>query len=736
MARLPVAETRIEAAGVATAVLAGGAGPPIVLLHGPGANASHWTEVIRALVPTNSVIAPDLPGHGASELTAAPPDVAGVLDWLAELIDGTCDSSPVLIGHALGGAIAARYAARPQAHLGALVLVDALGLTPFAPAPAFGAALQAFQAGPGAETHARLWQQCALDADGLRGRMGDDWEPFAAYNIDRARRPNAQAALGALMEQFGLAAIPLDELARIDVPTTLIWGRHDRATDLAVAEAVAARRRWPLRVIDDCGDDPPVERPEALVRELRPALLQAQLRGDVVAPGEPRYDELRKVFNGMIDRRPALIARCSDAGDVAAAIHFARAHHLPVSVYGAGHNVTGNAVRDGAVTIDLRPMKRVEIDPQARTGHAEAGLTWGELDAATQAHGLVVTGGRVSSTGIGGLLLGAGSGWIERKCGYTVDNLLAVELVTADGQVVTASEHEHAELFWGTRGGGGNFGVATRFTLRLHELGPTVLGGLLVYPAAMAPGVLANFRHVMADASDELGAGVCLLSAPDAPFVPEPLRGEPAVGVIACYAGPPEDGEQALQPLRNFGPPAADLVRPMPYVELQQLIDPGYPHGMRNYWTGDFLRELPDEAIELLSRFHRTRPSPLTQILLLPGGGACARVPNGTMAVSDRQAPFNLHITSLWTDPADDDANIAWTRELRAAVKPFATGRVYVNFIGDEGQGGVVASFGESGYARLRALKRRYDPHNLFRPSQNIEPAEPVRTRPSKENHR
>jgi FAD/FMN-containing dehydrogenase len=385
--------------------------------------------------------------------------------------------------------------------------------------------------------------------------------------------------------------------------------------------------------------------------------------------------------------------------------------------------VTGNAVCDDGVTIDLRPMKDIAVDPIARTCRAGAGLTWGELDAATQQHGLAVTGGRMSTTGLGGLILGGGSGWIERKCGYAVDNLLSVELVTADGQVLTASEREHPDLFWGTRGGGGNLGVATRFELRLHPIGPTVVGGILLYPADMAAAVLRNFRDVMAGAPDEVGAGMTLFTAPPLDLVPEPLRGRPAVGVIACYAGPAAEGAEALRPLREYGPPALDAIAPMPYVALQRIIDEGYPTGLRNYWTGDFLSGLPDEAIDVLCRFHRSRPSPLTEILLLPGGGAAARVTDGTMAIAERGAPFNLHITSLWTDPADDAANIGWTRELGAAMKPFTTGRVYVNFIGDEGHERVVAAFGREGYARLRALKDHYDPHNLFASNQNVVPS-------------
>ena len=443
------------------------------------------------------------------------------------------------------------------------------------------------------------------------------------------------------------------------------------------------------------------------------ALAAAGFGGEIVDRAHPRYDELRKVFNGMVDRRPAVIARCRDARDVSVAVGFARSAGLPVSVYGGGHNVTGNAVCDDGVTIDLRPMKGVSVDPAARTCSAEAGLTFGELDAATQRHGLAVTGGRMSTTGIGGLILGGGSGWIERKYGFAVESLLAVEVVTADGRILTASETEHPELFWATRGGGGNFGVVTRFELRLHPVGPTVVAGMLVYPAPMAADVLRNFRDVMADAPDEVGSGFALITGP---------TGEPAAGVIACYAGPVEDAEEALRPLREFGPPMMDMVAPMPYVALQRIVDEDFPHGMRNYWTGEFLTGLPEAAIEVLCRFHLTMPSPHSEIFLLPGGGACARVPEGTMAVGNHGAPFNIHILSLWEDPRDDAANIAWTRELSAAIKPFTTGRVYVNFIGDEGRDRVVASFGAETYARLQELKARYDPENLFRASQNIEP--------------
>jgi FAD/FMN-containing dehydrogenase len=451
--------------------------------------------------------------------------------------------------------------------------------------------------------------------------------------------------------------------------------------------------------------------------------LEVGFKGQLVRPEDAPYDELRAVFNGMIDRRPALIARCTDVHDVAEVVRFARDSALPLAVYGGGHGVTGNAVCDDGVVVDLRPMKRLNVDAEARTCRADAGLTWGELDAATQEHGLAVTGGRVSTTGIAGLVLGSGSGWLERMCGFTVDNVMSVEMVTADGQVVTASESENEELFWGTRGGGGNFGVVTSFEFRLHPVGPMVLGGMLMYPAPMAAAVLRNFRDVMAGASDEVGGGVALITAPPEEFVPEPVRGQPVVGVILCYAGSVEDGEEAMRPLREFGPPAMDMVQPMPYLAVQRLIDPANQKGMRNYWTAEFLAGLPDAAVETICRYHLSNPSPLTQIVLMPGGGAVARVPDDRMAIGQRRAPFNIHILSMWAEAAEDEANVAWTKEFDAAIKPFSTGRVYLNFIGDEGEDRVKAAFGPETYAQLQKLKERYDPGNLFRLNQNITPA-------------
>ncbi len=446
-------------------------------------------------------------------------------------------------------------------------------------------------------------------------------------------------------------------------------------------------------------------------------------KGELIHPGTGTYDDARAVFNGMIDRRPSLIARCADADDVAAAVRIASDHDLPLSVYGGGHGVTGSAVCDAGVCVDLRGMTGITVDPAAKTVRAEGGLTWGELDAATQEHGLAVTGGRVSTTGIGGLTLGSGSGWLERTFGFVCDNLIKAEVVTADGKQVIASEDENADLFWALRGGGGNFGIVTAFHLQLHEVGPIVFGGMLMYPAAMAGDLVRFYREFMGNAPDEVCSGLAFITAPPEEFIPEPVRGQPVIGVVCLYGGPADDGPAAFQALREFGPPGIDLLGPMPYVAVQQLLDGAAPKGMQNYWSADFLAELPDKAVDVLVE-HATAPvSPLTQVILVPGGGALSRVDDAATAFGQRNAPWNLHYLSMWPDPADTERNIAYTRELAAAMKPWTTGRAYLNFIGDEGGDRVAAAFGPEKYDRLRELKQKWDPRNLFSHNQNIPPA-------------
>jgi FAD/FMN-containing dehydrogenase len=444
--------------------------------------------------------------------------------------------------------------------------------------------------------------------------------------------------------------------------------------------------------------------------------------GELLHPDHSAYDEARTVFNAMIDRRPALIARCANADDVVRAVNLAREERLPLSVYGGGHSATGSAVCDAGVCVDMRGMKRIKIDVDARTARVEGGVIWSELDAATQEYGLAVTGGRVGTTGVSGLTLGSGSGWLERKYGFTCDSLLSAELVTADGRKVTASDDENPELFWGLRGGGGNFGVVTAFNFQLHEVGPILLGGMLIHPAERAGELTRFFRDYMADAPDEVGAAIAYITAPPLDFVPEPARGKPVAGVVVCYVGDPAEGEEVIRPLREFGPPAVDMVQPMPYVALQSMLEPGNPKGLQNYWSAHFLAELPDDAVDVLVRKATQPVSPMTQIILMPGGGALSRVPEDATAFGERRSPFNVHYLSMWPDPADTQANIAYTRGIAGAMEPWTTGRAYLNFLGDEGIGRVEAAFGPEKYRRLQALKDVWDPENLFRHNQNIRP--------------
>ena len=454
----------------------------------------------------------------------------------------------------------------------------------------------------------------------------------------------------------------------------------------------------------------------------RPAAVLG-FKGQVLTASDPGYDDARRVFNGMIDRRPAMIMKCSDTFDVITAVNHARGQNLALSVYGGGHGVTGSAVVDGGVCIDLRAINEITVDPSSRTAWVGGGCTWGQVDAATQEHGLAVTGGRVSTTGVAGLTLGSGSGWLERAYGFSCDNLVSAKLVTADGRLVVAAEDENPDLFWALRGGGGNFGIVTELVFALHEVGPIVLGGMLMYPAAMAAELVRFWRDFMSDASREIGSAVALITAPTLDFVPEPVRGRPAAVVLVCHAGSVEEGQRALAPLLEFGPPAVNMVQPMPYAALQQLLDGANPKGMQNYWSADFLAELPDEAVDTLVSM-ATRPvSPMSQVILVAGGGAIADVDDEATAFGQRDAPFNIHYLSMWPDAADGELNIEHTRRLASTMSQWTTGRVYLNFIGDEGTARVEAAYGAAKYERLQQLKWIWDPENVFCHNQNIVPA-------------
>ncbi|MGH3073115.1 MAG: FAD-binding oxidoreductase [Gaiellaceae bacterium] len=452
-------------------------------------------------------------------------------------------------------------------------------------------------------------------------------------------------------------------------------------------------------------------------------LLRDSFRGQVIDPDDEGYDAARAIWNGAIDRRPACIARCTGVADVVAAVRFARERDLRVAVRSGGHGVAGHALCNGGLVIDLSPMKGIRVDPRARTARAEAGVLWGELDRETQLHGLATVGGVVTHTGIAGLTLGGGMGWLMRKHGATVDNLLAVDLVTADGELVTASRDENPDLFWGVRGGGGNFGVVTSFEYRLHPVGPIVLAGTILHPLEDAHEVLAFYREFIAAVPDEVTTIVKLTVAPPLPALPEHVHGRPVVIVGACYAGAPEDGIEVLRPLKAFGKPLVDLLEPKPYTALQSMSDPSVPHGWHYYWKSVELPPLTDSAMDTLVEHAAAQTSPLSYGIVFQLGGALARADADETAFSQRDAAHNVNIHAAWTaDDPDGGRHVAWARDFFSALQPHAGGRVYVNFLGDEGGERVRQAYGDRHYERLVELKREYDPTNLFRLNQNIEP--------------
>lgn len=442
--------------------------------------------------------------------------------------------------------------------------------------------------------------------------------------------------------------------------------------------------------------------------------LKTTVKGEVISPGDATYEEARKVWNGMIDRRPRAIVRCSGVPDVVASVNFVRENDWRVAVRGGGHNAAGLGVCDDGLVIDLSGMRSVMVDSGKKTARAEGGATWGDFDKETVRHGHATTGGAISTTGIGGLTLGGGIGYLMRSHGLACDNLASVEMVTAAGETVRASEEENADLFWGVRGGGGNFGVVTSFEYRLHPI-DTILGGMLVYPVEKARETLAFYRDFTASAPDELTVFAALMTSPD---------GARILALLVGYNGSPEEGEKAVRPLREFGPPLADQVGPMPYTQLQSMLDEGFPAGLQVYWRSNFLGGIPDEAIEELAGQFSRVTSPLSALMLEPMGGAVARVGADETAFNHRDAAYNLAVIARWQDPSDSEPHIAWTRAAHEAMERFTTGGVYVNYLGEEGQERVRAAYGDAKYARLVALKDKYDPGNLFRLNQNILPTE------------
>jgi len=441
------------------------------------------------------------------------------------------------------------------------------------------------------------------------------------------------------------------------------------------------------------------------IREFR-----SSLRGVLLQPGDAGYDTARRVWNGAIDRKPALIARCAGSADVISAVSFARANNLLVSVRGGGHNVTGNAVCDGGLMIDLSLMKGIRVDRAQRTVTAQAGATWGDLDHETQAFGLATTGGQISTTGIAGLTLGGGLGWLMRKCGLVVDNLLSVDVVTADGRFLTASATEHADLFWGLRGGGGNLGLVTSFEYRLHPIGPMVMGGVVVHPAARARDALRFYRDYMATASEDEMVVFAFQANP-----------APVVGMALCHVGPLEAGQRAAERLRAFGEPLADFLGPMPYTAVQKAMDEAMPFGRHVYLRSDHLVGLDDDVIDTCVRYGTAMTSPMSVAVIVPLGGAVTRVGEHDTAFSHRSTPFDIDIFGIWTDPRESDRHLKWGRDFGAALQPFSRG-VYINEMGSEGDERIRAAYNAANYARLVTLKKQYDPTNFWRMNQNIKP--------------
>jgi FAD/FMN-containing dehydrogenase len=457
--------------------------------------------------------------------------------------------------------------------------------------------------------------------------------------------------------------------------------------------------------------------PEGAVRQL-----EQDLRGALLRPGAPGYDEARSIWNAMVDRRPALIARCTSAADVQQAVRFAAAHRVRLSLRGGGHNIAGNAVCDDGLMIDLSLMTRVEVDAAARRARVEPGVTLAGFDAAAQAHGLATPLGINSTTGVAGLTLGGGFGWLSRKHGLTVDNLLGAEVVTADGEIRHASESDHADLFWALRGGGGNFGVVTSFDFRLHPVGPNVFAGLVVHPFAATRDIVRYYRSFVATAPEELTCWLVLRQAPPLPFLPAEWHGREVTVIAMLYAGDADEGARVAGPLQRFGSPIGEHIGPVPYAAFQQAFDPLLTPGARNYWKSHDLRHISDAAVECVIDAVSALPSPQCEIFIGHLGGAVGRVAPDAMAFGRRDAEFIVNVHTRWDSAADDQRCIAWARKVFDSMAPHALGTVYVNFMPDDEAARVPAAFGAN-YGRLASLKARYDPGNLFRMNQNIAPA-------------
>jgi FAD binding domain/Berberine and berberine like len=451
--------------------------------------------------------------------------------------------------------------------------------------------------------------------------------------------------------------------------------------------------------------------------------LRSSLRGALLQPSDPGYRDARSIWNGMIAKQPALIARVSGVADVIACVNFAREHGLPLSIRGGGHNVAGTALCDGGLMIDMSLRRGVRLDPVRQIVRAEGGAVWGDVDHETLPFGLVVPSGVMSATGVAGFTMGGGFGWTSRKFGYAADNLLSVDIVTADGALRRASEAENTDLFWALRGGGGNFGAVTSFEFKAHRHGPRALCGMVVYPMAQARLVMQKYRQITAAAPDELCCLLILRRAPSAPYLPKEMHGQPIAAIAVCWAGDPTGGRDTVLGLRNFGKPLANTIMVKPFVEHQTMLDAGQPFGRRYYWKSHYFDEIGDGLIDAMAAHAERIASPHSAALLMHLGGAPARIDPARNAVGLRTAAYVLNIQAAWESAQEDDRHIAWAREYWSQTRPFSTGSAYINFMTeDEGEARVRAAYGERVYGRLREVKGRFDPGNLFHGAQNIPP--------------
>jgi len=449
---------------------------------------------------------------------------------------------------------------------------------------------------------------------------------------------------------------------------------------------------------------------------------RTHLRGDVLLPDAEGYDDSRQIWNAMIDRKPALIARCVSAEDVVESVKFARTHNLLVAIRGGGHNIAGNAVCDDGIMIDLSRMKNVQVDAKGHRATVEPGCTLGDFDVAAQAHGLATPLGINSTTGVAGLTLGGGFGWLSRKYGMTVDNLLSADVVTADGRQVHASQTENSDLFWGLRGGGGNFGVVTRFEFQLHPVGPDVLSGLIVFPFDQAKSVLTKFAHFTLAMPDELNVWMVTRKAPPLPFLAEQFHGKEMVALALCYAGSPSSGEALIEPLRKFGTPIGEHVGVQPYTAWQQAFDPLLTKGARNYWKSHNFAQLSDGAIDVIIEYAAKLPSPQCEIFIGTIGGQTGRVAPQAMAYANRDANYVMNVHGRWESASEDARGIEWARGFFAKAQPFASDGAYINFLTQDETDRIAFAYGPT-FKRLVEIKKKYDPTNLFRMNQNIKPS-------------